>query len=344
MTIHFRRERISADLLDPRIGFARTTHDNMEFRYDPLTGRSTRLAHIGAIRPQKLHYDDYNGENKGYCPFCPPQMEQATSIFPKELIPEGRLVRGDTTLIANIAPYDTYSGLVVLSEKHVLTIEDMTVNLLRDAFGLAAEFMERVKKHDPLIPYYFMGWNYMPPSGGGLVHAHIQVFGSRDPGNVFFSDLHALSRYKKETGHHFWPDYLAEEQKRGERYLAQIGELHWFVPFAPLGFMGDVMAILPRPCTPAHFREELLDDFVAGLSRLFTFYKDKGVYSFNASIHFSPDRNSEYPLVVRFSPRTFLNKKYYPPDANFFHIMLQQPVCVVWPEETAELIRPYFTA
>ena len=342
MTIQFRKEKISADLLDPRNNYERVTHNNMEFRYDPLTGRSTRLAHIGAIRPQKLIYDDYDGENKGFCPFCPPNLEQATSIFPQELIPEKRLYRGETTLIANIAPYDAYSGLVILSEKHVLTIEDMTIDLMRDAFGLAVEFFKRVKTYDPQIPYYFMGWNYMPPSGGGLVHAHIQVFGSKDPGNVFFADLQAANIYKKETGRQYWPDYLAEEEKRGERYLTRIGEMHWLVPFAPLGFMGDVLAIVPRPCAPEGLSEQLLEDFVLGLHRLFAFYKNKGVYSFNASIHFSPDEQSEYPLTIRFSPRTFLNRKYYPPDANFFHIMLQQPVCVVWPEETAQQIRPYF--
>jgi galactose-1-phosphate uridylyltransferase len=341
MSIEFRRKTVAAQVLDPRQNFASVTH-NMEFRYDPLTGRSTRLAHIGMIKPKPLDYSSYDGEKKGFCPFCPPNMDKVTSLFPKELIPEGRIRRGETTLIANIAPYDAYSGLVVLSDKHVLTIDDLTEKILTDALGLAGDFLERVRHYDTQIPYYFLGWNYMPPSGGGLIHTHIQVFGSNDPGNLYIEYLRASNEYKARTGRSFWVDYLVEEERLNERYLGKTGEVHWVVPFAPLGILGDAIGILPRPCSPADLQDPVVTWLVAGLRRLFNYYKDQGIYSFNASLHFSPEGESDFPLILRISPRTFLNTRYYSPDTNFFNVMLQQPMCVAIPEELAEKISPYF--
>ncbi|MHB1256322.1 MAG: hypothetical protein ACYCXI_08930, partial [Dethiobacteraceae bacterium] len=64
MSIIFRRETVMATLLDPRKDFAPVKHE-MEFRYDPLTGRSTRLAHLGAIKPQPLDYPENTLPLKG---------------------------------------------------------------------------------------------------------------------------------------------------------------------------------------------------------------------------------------------------------------------------------------
>ncbi|MDW7650213.1 MAG: hypothetical protein SCK29_00620 [Bacillota bacterium] len=341
MAVTFRNHKIQAELLDPRQDFRPVRHD-MEFRYDPLTGRSTRLAHFGAIRPQPVYFENYDGANKGFCPFCPPNMDRVTSLFPKDLIPEGRLKNGEATLIANIAPYDAYSGLVVLSDKHILPMEELTAARLHDSLSLGVEFLQRVAHFDPDIPYFFIGWNYMPPSGGGLIHAHMQVFGSTDPGNIFWDALCGLKRYREENKRPFWPDLLAEEEQRNERYLGRIGDIHWLVPYAPLGVLGDVIAVLPRPCSPAGLAGDTLENLVAGLVRLFAYYKEKKIFSFNASVHFTPECNQDFPLMIRFSPRTFLNASCSTPDTNFFHVSLQQPICVVRPEELATEVKPFF--
>lgn len=341
MSIVFRRETVMATLLDPRKDFAPVTH-KMEFRYDPLTGRSTRLAHLGAIKPQPLDYAAFDDDNKGFCPFCPANVDRVTSLFPPELLPEGRLRQGDATLIANIAPYDAYSGLIVLSGKHILTMAELTTEVLHDAFTLARKFLSSVRNYDKDVPYYFLGWNYMPPSGGGLVHPHIQAFGSKDPGNVIMNGLHCTHRYKAENNRSYWLDYLTEEIKIGQRFLGKTGDIYWLTPFAPLGVLGDVLGVGPRNCSPHELQGTLLTNLTDGLIRLFSYYKDHGIFSFNATIHFSPAVDEEFPLLLRFSPRTFLNTKHFPPDTNFFQVMMQQPVCVVRPEELAAEIRPFF--
>lgn len=341
MTIVFKKEIIKSVILDPRENFAPVEHD-MEFRYDPLTGRSTRLAHFGAIRPVALDLESYETSG-GFCPFCPPFIEQVASRFPDEVIPGGTMKKGAATLIANIAPYDTYSGLVVISDKHILTLQDMNRQVLTDALSLGFEFLNRLRQVDPAIPYCFMGWNYMPPSGGGLVHAHIQVFGSKNPGNNFLDYLAAADNYRKKYNSSFWTDYIEEEKRLDERYLGTTGRVHWLVAFAPLGIIGDILAICPGVKTPPHTGTDHVPDLVEGILKLFSYYRDFGVYSFNASVFLPPGPDSDFPLLMRFSPRTYLNPVFYPPDANFFQMQLQQPLCVVRPEQTCRDARPYFS-
>lgn len=342
MTVVFRSETMESTLLDPRLNFDPVTV-KLELRFDPLTGRSSRLAHLGAIQPQPLNTAEYDSEKNGFCPFCPPNLEQATSLFPKDFIPEGRVHRGEATLIANIAPYDAYSGLVVLSPRHVLLVEDLTKTRIYDAIDLGIDFLKRVKRYDGGISYYFMGWNYMPPAGGGLVHAHIQTIGGIHPGNYYMDLLHGTKSYQLKTGGSFWQDYFEQEQESGCRYLAKTKDIHWLVPFAPLGAMGDTLAVIPGASLPEDITHETLDTLTGGICALFNYYRDKQIYSFNASFLFGPEGYPGFPVQVRFSPRTFLNTKQFPPDTNFFHVLLQQPICVVRPEDLCREIKPYFS-
>jgi UDPglucose--hexose-1-phosphate uridylyltransferase len=343
MPVVFRSEEVKSTILDPRRNFEPVTHE-MEFRFDPLTGRSSRLAHFGAIRPVPLTLENYDGDNKGFCPFCPPNLEKITSRFPAELVPEGIIRRGEAAVIANIAPYDAYSGLVIVSDKHVLSVDDLTESRLTDALSAGLDFLCRVKSYDPEIPYTFMGWNYMPPSGGGLVHAHIQVFGSKNPGNLYLDSLQGSQRYLLTHGRSFWQDYLSEEERLGERFLTTHDGVSWVVPFAPLGIIGDVLAIVPGATTPESVTPATVDALVSGIRRLFNYYSASQIYSFNASFFFASDSEADFPLQVRFTARTFLNTRFFPPDTNFFQMQLQQPMCVIRPEDICRDIRPYFNS
>ncbi len=341
MPVVFRTEPVQSTILDPRRDFAPVVHD-MEFRYDPLTGRTSRLAHFGAIRPVPLDLTVYSDERIGFCPFCPPNLAKAASRFPGELVPGGVLQRGEASLIANIAPYDAYSGLVIVSDRHVLPLEELTPERLSDSLSLAFAFLGRVREVNPRIPYSFLGWNYMPPSGGGLVHPHIQVFGSTNPGNNFLDCLQGAARYQRENGRPFWPDLIEAELSAGERYVGKTAGVHWLAAFAPLGILGDVLAVAPGIHTPEDITPEAVRAIVDGISCLFSYYRHSGVYSFNATFHFAPDTVEDFPLTIRFLPRTFLNTRDFPPDANFFQMALQQPICVLKPEDIAREIRPHF--
>lgn len=342
MPITFRQDPVRSTILDPRRNFAPTVHD-MEFRHDPLSGRTSRLAHFGAVSPVPLNLSVYTDERKGFCPFCPPNLEKVTPRFPEELIPGGFIRRSEAALIANIAPYDAYSGLIILSGRHLLPLDELTPQRLSDALALAFDFLRYVRRFDRNIPYFFLGWNYMPPSGGGLVHPHLQAFGSINPGNIFLEYLQGTERYRQENGRPFWPDLIAAVIQAGERYLAEIAGIHWLTAYAPLGILGDVLAVVSGVRTPDEAEDLTIHSIVTGLGHLFSYYRDFGVFSFNATFHFAPDNVTDFPLIIRFSARTYLNSRDFPPDANFFQMLLQQPMCVLKPEDMARQIRPHFT-
>lgn len=94
--------------LDPRKAFAENTEE-FQVRIDPLTGKSGHLSHFNAIRPQRLFLHDYERpEIKGQCPFCLEMRGKSTPRFVDRVLPEGRLTRGEATLIPNPYPYDIY--------------------------------------------------------------------------------------------------------------------------------------------------------------------------------------------------------------------------------------------
>ncbi len=337
MAIQFVKKGIKNTFLDPRKDFSPITQE-MEMRLDPLTGKRVRLAHFGSIKPQPLDLDSY--KNPGFCPFCPPQRDKITPKFLPELISQGRLSQGEALLTPNISPYDDYSALVIMSKEHVLSLEDLSFEILNDSLEVACQFLGIVKEKEPHLPYHYLGWNYMPPSGGGLVHPHIQVFASHTPPNPL--EIEGAVRFLKKTTKNFYHAYIEREKEKKERYIGQVGKTHWLSAFAPAGVLGEYICVLPSVYTIEDFTPECRKDLIEGLLKLFKCFIKEGIYSFNAAFLFGPAEQSFYPLHVRIIPRTFLNTQQFPPDANFLQMLLQEPLCVVWPEDVCENAKVFF--
>ena len=124
--LEFAKRKGYAKILDPRIDFALNSIE-VEYRRDPLTGESGRIAHMGIVAAQKIDYSVWDKpEHHEMCPFCPGNIERSTPRFPAELIPEGHIKKGGARVIANIAPYDRYSALTVMGPEHVMPLEKMS--------------------------------------------------------------------------------------------------------------------------------------------------------------------------------------------------------------------------
>lgn len=328
--------------LDPRKSFEPTT---MEFqvRIDPLTGRTGHFSHFGAVKPQKLDLESYTKpEIKGFCPFCPKQKEKATPKFTKDIFIEGRSSRGEATLIPNLFPYDVHSSVLIMTDDHVVPIADFTRKRLLDAFSLGIDFLKKIYTIDPSLPYHLMTWNYMPPSGGGIVHPHQQYFATAYPGNQFMDELRASEIFYRHHNTMFWLEYIREEQEREERYIGQIGNSHWLSSFVCFGFLGDLLCVFPDAFSIDDFTGAHIDNLVLGLLNAFRYYESTGVYSFNASLFFGPSGQKSFPCHFRITPRTFLNTRDFAPDMNFFQTVLAEPIGLVLPEELCREIKPFF--
>jgi UDPglucose--hexose-1-phosphate uridylyltransferase len=338
----FRVNESSSTFLHPRKGFKPVTV-SFQVRYDPLTGRTGHFSHFGAIKAQELDTHQYlRPEVKGFCPFCPDQRDVYTPKFSETIIPEGRLSRGEALLIPNLFPYDIHSGIVVMTGEHLIPLEGFTEQRLVDALALGTDFLKRVTRIDPTLSYHVGTWNYMPPSGGGLVHPHQQYFATNNPGNQFIDELRESEAFQGKHGADYWSELIQAEKDRNERYIGATGRVEWLSSFVSMGILGETMAIIPDCFSVTELTDDMISDLARGLLKVFRYYKDAGIPSFNAAWFFGPFGQKHFSSHFRIIPRTFLNIRDFAPDLNFFQALLAEPVSVILPEQLCAEVRPYF--
>ena len=340
--IRFQTFESESTFLHPRKGFKPAT-ERFEVRVDPLTGRTGHFSHFGAIKAQKLNLEAYaTPEIKGFCPFCLENRDRVTPKFTEEIAPEGRLVLNEACLIPNLFPYDIHSGVLVMTDPHVVPLQQLSATRLFDSLALGVRFLKKVKAISPDLPYHIMTWNYMPPSGGGLVHPHQQYFATPNPGNQFMDEFRASEEFCNANGSDYWSELIEIERTTGNRFIGQIGESYWLSSFVSLGILGEVMGIFPDVFAVDQFTDGRVGDLVTGLLKVFEYYLATDIYSFNASLFFGPEGQQSFACHFRITPRTFLNMRDFAPDLNFFQALLGEPVSVVIPEELCTALKKYF--
>jgi UDPglucose--hexose-1-phosphate uridylyltransferase len=328
--------------LDPRNKYEPTTI-KFQVRIDPLTGRTGHFSHLGAMKAQKLDLESYaQPVLKGFCPFCLENRDKATPKFTPKVYPEGRPSRGEATLIPNLFPYDVHSAIMIMSDEHVVPLSGFHEKRLSDAFSLGIEFLKRTRTVDPMLPYHLMTWNYMPPSGGGLVHPHQQYFATKHPGNQFMDELRASESYLATADANFWQSLIEEETSLGDRFIGRIGTSHWLSSFVSFSFHGDILCVFPDVFSIDDVSGDHIDHLVSGLRNVFRYYESIGIYSFNAALFFGPKNQQSFPCHFRIAPRTFLNTRDFAPDMNFFQTILAEPICVKLPEELCQEVKGFF--
>ena len=342
MNIQLRKEVLQNTFLDPSHRF-KTKTQTLEVRYDPLTERTAHIAHLGAIAPKPLNLAELDQEAlRARCPFCPDRREQITPKFLPDLIPGGRLRRGEALVVPNIAPYDSISAVTIMTRQHLVPLDHFMAQHLVDALGVSLEFLQTVRQKRPELPYTLLGWNYMPPSGGGLVHPHVQALATRFPGNLYHDELAAARLYAQTTGRHYWHDLAQVEKVSQERYIGCTGRIHWLSAFAPLGTIGEILGIYSDVFVLDDVDAAVLEETASAFLRLFAFFQAWGAGSFNAALCFGPASDPVMSAYWRIIPRTYLNASEKPADANFFQMLLREPVSSVIPEELCVAARPFF--
>ena len=342
MKIQFRIDKASSIFLDPCNDF-QSKNDSLQVRFDPLTNRTGHFSHIGAVKPQPLDMEWYKTpEVRGFCPFCPENRDRATPKYPPDMLPEGRLSRGEACLIPNLYPYDAINAVTIMTNDHVVPLGAFTRACLHDAFEVGIFFLKEIDKIRPELNYHIMTWNYMPPSGGGIVHPHQQYLATSYPGNRFLEEYHAAQTFFTSHGCDYWSKLIRAEQETGERYIGASGNIHWLSSFVSLGLLGDITGIFPGVHSIEDMTEERVSDLVEGLQRIFQYFIHKRIYSFNTALFFGPRGQSFYTAHIRIVPRTFLNLRDFASDLNFYQALLIEPVSVVLPEKLCEDLRSFF--
>jgi len=340
--MNFQSIRKESIILNPVKDMARKTIPS-EIRFDPLTGRTSRICHFMKLRWEKPDFEKLVTGTEKYCPFCPGKVMKITPCFPQELIPEGRLVSDDMVLFPNIAPYDTLGAVATMGSRHYIPMTEIEPERIAKAFGLAGDFFRRVKAAGhPESVYHIVNWNYMPPAGSSLIHPHLQVFSTADAPNLMRSELNASKRYLETHGSNYWDDLVRTETEKGERFLGKTGRISWMMAYAPMGTAGDVLAVADDVRSTLELTDEDFLNIATGLTRAMAAYDRMGIYSFNMNFFTGAETDGHTRFHLLFSPRTFFNQALGTPDIGALQRLFNESICMAFPEDIRDMLKSEF--
>ena len=342
MAIDFKKELLTSRFLDPQNGYKERVLP-FEIRLDPLTDKSAVVYQRSHINMPRKDLSSVIEKSLGMaCPFCPGMIETTTPKFVAELVPEGRIQVGEAIIVPNIRPYAPYSAVLVVSRQHFVGLNEFTREMLSNALLGCQRYLGRVRAYDSRAQYLYIGWNYMPPAGGSLVHPHLQPEAAYWPSPYHKELLEASSQYYRDNGTCFWSDLLELEKDKDERYIGSTGSVSWLTSFAPRSRILDVTALFQYRKSLLDIPESELNDFATGLLSVFQYMHDQNYYSFNLLLVSGRDDDDDYFWTqVRIIPRTtFLETEVS--DCCYQEMLQDTRFSVRNPEDVCRELKEYF--
>ena len=341
MAIDFKKESLASRFLDPQNGFQERVLP-FELRTDPLTRKRAVVYQRSRLTLPRKDLSAVIEKSLGTaCPFCPGAIEAVTPKFIAELVPEGRMQVGEAYIVPNIRPYAPYSAVLVISRQHFVGLNEFTREMLVNALLGCQQYLGRVRAYDPKAEYLYIGWNYMPPAGGSLVHPHLQPEAAYWPSPYQQELLETSSQYYRDNGTCFWSDLLALEKELDERYIGSTGSVSWLTSFAPRSRMLDVLALFPHRESLFDISESELRDFAIGLLSVFQYMHDQNYYSFNLLLVSGRGDDAHFWTQARIIPRiTFLETEVS--DYCYQETLQDIRFSVRRPEDICRELKKYF--
>ena len=338
----FERRKEQTRIIPP--GETRAVTVTTEIRADPLTGLTVRITQPRIDDPPidfgDPPYLQRIAESAQGCPFCPERLKDSTPRFPSRIVGEGRFVTGQSVLFPNTVPYGRHSAVSTFSPDHFIEIGHFSERDYRDNLINARRYVSRVCEVDRAVRYAAVTQNYLPSSGGTLVHPHLQINLFARPTNYQRRLADCSTRFLKRTGRSFWTELLEREEGLQERFVARTGPIAWLAPFAPAG-RKEVWAVFEER---SDFRE-VSDDEISALSRgvlaVERYWRDTGNNGFNIGIYSLADRHESYRILVRMLVRTRF-VAYARNDQSYFEVILGEAATDEFPEKIAADLRKYF--
>ncbi|MDA8335456.1 MAG: hypothetical protein M0Z41_10800 [Peptococcaceae bacterium] len=338
MAIQLRKEAYLTSFHDPTADYA-CVQVLSEIRHDPLTGGQVRICPPKVYKLRPHDWGPYIEKSlQRFCPFCPGALENSTPYFPAALIPEGRIRVGGATIIPNMTPYDLYAAVVVMSPLHYVAPPDLVPGVLTDSLTAALAFLDRLAVYDPARAVYAsINWNYMPYSGGSIIHPHLQVLAGPLASRYQAGLLKGEEEYFSASGRYFWDDLAAQEEALGERYLGRTGQVQWLAYWAPRALV-DIAAVLP--CS-AGIETGHIADLCAGFGKLMAYFNEINIASFNAGLHLAPAGHRGHRITFRVGGR-FTTFPVAGSDITFLQLFHDEPWTPWEPEKVAREARDFF--
>ncbi|MDI3327087.1 MAG: hypothetical protein QJR06_00910 [Alicyclobacillaceae bacterium] len=318
------------------------TRRTTQIRKDPLTGIRTRILDYPVRLPDPPDLTDLANQTAGTCPFCPPRVTEVTPKYLPEVCPEGRFRRGGAVLFPNMFPYDENSAVAIFSPEHYVPLSRLTAGYLMDGFLTAQDYARALERANPEGTRYFsLNWNYLPVAGASIIHPHYQIVAGHEPTNFHEILLRSSARFYEAHRVPYWPNWIAVEKEKGDRYLGRTGTVDWAVAYAPRGLI-EVIGVVEDCARVEDMTEERWSDLAAGLERLFRYFAEKRFHGFNLALFSGLESDREhYRLQVRVVPRVILSA-IGTNEVNYFKMLHEECLTMMRPEETAAEMRRAF--
>ncbi|MBN1883192.1 MAG: hypothetical protein JW885_13575 [Deltaproteobacteria bacterium] len=315
-----------------------------EIRIDPLTGRTSRITasrgNDTLIDFNNPPYREHVRSSEKGCPFCYDMLEKQTPTFPKEITPEGRFTYNNSVLFPNLNPYGRYSAVATFSPAHFIEIGSFEPNVYVDAFINSVSYLSAVFNHDEEVTASAVTQNYLPSSGGTLIHPHLQINAFVNPTN-YLKELEISSKnYFINESSSYWTRLIETETERDERLIAVRNGFIWLTPFAPRGFL-EVWAVSFDQADIRDVQKNGLLELARGIIAVQKYYRSRGKNSFNLAVYSIPKASLSYRLLVRMVARA----NYVPYERNdrsYFEVMLGEAATDESPEKIAQDVKKFF--
>jgi UDPglucose--hexose-1-phosphate uridylyltransferase len=337
----FTRETFNAHIVQPD---GRLAERPIEIRTDPITGRTCRITYSrGQEREpgaEGLPAPPPFADDRAQCPFCPARLADHTPRLIPTLCPEGRMIRGRSTLFPNLFPYGRYSAVSLFDERHFVEIGTASLQSYSDCLLNCRDYLLRVLAHDPAAIFMAITQNHLPSAGGSLLHPHLQVQADRTPANHQRFLQSQAAAYRQQFGTHLFSDYLAMENGLSERSIGATGAWQWLAAFAPQGFF-EIWGILAQITSLRQISDDHWRALAQGVLNAQRFYRSLGRNGYNLGLLLLEDGLDGLEARMVITARG----NYAPwvrSDITGFEVMLGDMATFSAPEWTAERARPFW--
>lgn len=338
--ITLKKEFYSTSYLHPRKDF-QLSDVRAEMRFDPLTGHRVRVFEID-WQTKRVDFYELGEKSKHRCPFCEGVLEQKAARFDPKLCENGHFKKGSVTLIPNILPYAENAAVAVLTKEHVVPMGTMPEETIFNGLSLMAEYAFKVSAFDRKdYQYALLHWNYMPTSGGSLIHPHMQVYVTNTPLNYHARVLEKASEFTKRIGVEFFQAYLEKEVQENERFITKRDRVNLVAPFASRGMLGEFLLIIEGSY---NYREITGEDFanVASLIKdLCLFFDSRNIPGFNLALFSSPLDDRIMLNHIRIYPRVYRDIDVFATDVETPTLLYGESFSLISPERNAKLMKEF---
>jgi len=321
----------------------------LEIRKDPLTGVQSvfnpRLEDKVAMfygKSDTALIAKMAEESRSRCFLCGDLWKQITPKYPADLVPEGRIEKGQAVLFPNIFPAAPVHAVIRVGDRHYVPLSEFGADAVSDAISVSLELARRLAEKKAGVTYMTLNGNYLGPAGASIAHPHFQMVGADLPFTYVGDVLTRGRAYFEKNQTCYWADLAAQEKQEGARYIAATGPVEWITAFSPSG-ANEVVGILPNHHDFLDMDNDDAAGVAQGLVRVLAGYADMGLSTFNFALYSGPlDKKDEsFRCFIRIISRQNVYENYRTDD-YFLQKMLRNELILTPPEVLAKNFRERF--